>query len=99
MRFSLLNFLATAIPIGAGVALLTGLVNSTPKGLVGAVWYGFPRAWLIRLVIAPQYYPWRLDVLGLVIDLVFWCFVAVVIELTVAWLHDYSKHSTVKVAT
>ena len=70
---------ALAISIVAGVAamLLTGLVNVTPSGLVGARWYGLPLTWLRRLIIAPQYFPWKADWGGLAGDLVFWVLVAV----------------------
>lgn len=93
MKFSILNFLSTAIPIGTAIAVLTALINVTPNGLVGAVWYGFPRSWLIRLVIAPQYYPWRIDVPSLAIDIAFWCAVSAVIQLIGVMLYDHSKRA------
>jgi len=66
------RILLLAITGGVIVTLLTGLISNTPPLLVGAVYYGYPFAWLIRLVIAPQYFPWRLNVLNLVGDLVVW---------------------------
>jgi hypothetical protein len=57
---------------GVLITLLTGLVSSTPPMLVGAMWYGYPLAWLFRLVIAPEYFPWRVDVTGLLGDVVAW---------------------------
>jgi hypothetical protein len=54
------------------ITLITGLYNGTSGGLVGAVTYGFPLAWLRRLVIAPQYFPWRVIIPGLIVDLVIW---------------------------
>ena len=60
---------------GAVVTGITGLVNATPGGLVGAAWYGWPTTWLYRLVIAPQYNPWRVHPVSLAIDLVFWIIV------------------------
>ena len=63
--------LIPAIIGGVAITLLTGLVSNTPPMLVGAVWYGYPLAWLIRLVLAPEYFPWRVDVLFLVIDIIF----------------------------
>ena len=71
------NYKSILGSVGGGVVitLITGLYNITPGGLVGAVWYGFPLAWLRRLVIAPQYNPWRIDITGLVVDLVVWILV------------------------
>jgi len=57
---------------GVLITLLTGLVSSTPPMLVGAMWYGYPLAWLFRLVISPEYFPWRVDVTGLLGDVVAW---------------------------
>ena len=57
---------------GAVVTLLTGLISNTPAMLVGAMHYGYPLAWLMRLVLAPEYFPWRINVPNLVVDLVIW---------------------------
>ena len=58
--------------IGVVVTLLTGLISNTPAMLVGAMHYGYPLAWLMRLVLAPEYFPWRVNVPNLVVDLVIW---------------------------
>jgi len=55
---------------GVVVTLLTGLLSNTV--LLGAEHYGYPLAWLVRLVLAPEYFPWRVDVLNLIVDLVIW---------------------------
>ncbi len=55
---------------GVVVTLLTGLISNTPPMLVGAMHYGYPLAWLTRLVLAPEYFPWRVNVPNLVVDLV-----------------------------
>jgi hypothetical protein len=57
---------------GVVVTLLTGLISNTPAMLVGAMHYGYPLAWLVRLVLAPEYFPWRVNVPNLVVDLVIW---------------------------
>jgi hypothetical protein len=57
---------------GVVVTLLTGLISNTPAMLVGAMHYGYPLAWLMRLVLAPEYFPWRVIVPKLVVDLVIW---------------------------
>ncbi len=43
--------------------------------LVGAVWYGYPLAWLFEMVVAPQYYPWSFIFANLLIDIIFWAVV------------------------
>jgi hypothetical protein len=65
----------TLIPIvvgGLAIALLTGLVSNTPPMLMGATHYGLPMAWLFRLVIAPEYFPWRVDITRLLVDTAVW---------------------------
>ena len=57
---------------GVVVTLLTGFISNTPAMLVGAMHYGYPLAWLVRLVLAPEYFPWRVNVPNLVVDLVIW---------------------------
>ena len=72
------------VSVAAGVvlALLTGFINVTPSGLLGATWYGFPRPWLYRLIIAPQYYPWREDWGNLATDIAAWSVLAVALGLS-----------------
>ncbi len=67
---------------GIVITLLTGLLENTPEMLVGAVWYGYPLAWLVRMVVAPEYNPWVVRPLRLVADLVFWLMIAEIILLT-----------------
>ena len=64
---------------GVLITLLTGLVSSTPPMLVGAMWCGYPLAWLFRLVLAPEYFPWRVDVTALLVDIVAWSVVVAVV--------------------
>jgi len=68
-----------AIIVGIAVTLITGLFDHTPSGLMGAVWYGYPLAWLVMLVVAPQYFPWVVRPIRLTIDVVFWIIVVWVI--------------------
>ncbi|MHB1830324.1 MAG: hypothetical protein ACYCO0_02930 [Candidatus Micrarchaeaceae archaeon] len=63
---------AESVISGIAVTLLTGLVNTTPAGLVGAKLYGFPDTWLRYLVIAPQYNPWKVAAEGFVVDVILW---------------------------
>ncbi len=61
-----------ALFAGLAIALLTGLISSTPPNLVGAIWYGFPLAWLFEMVVAPQYNPWVFNFVNLALDIIFW---------------------------
>jgi hypothetical protein len=54
------------------ITLLTGLVSNMPAMLVGAVHYGYPVPWLFRLVLAPEYFPWRVNVTALISDVIVW---------------------------
>jgi hypothetical protein len=60
---------------GVAITLLTGLLSNMPAMLVGAVHYGYPVPWLFRFVLAPEYFPWRVDVIALVADVIVWAVV------------------------
>jgi hypothetical protein len=64
---------------GEIITLLTGLFSSTPQMLVGAQWYGFPLAWLIRMIVAPEYNPWKVEFLNFIGDIIVWSVVLFVI--------------------
>jgi len=64
---------------GVVITLLSGLARNTPPGLVGASWYGYPTVWLYKLVLAPQYFPWKVNVLNLIIDIIFWAIILTVL--------------------
>lgn len=68
---------------GVLVTLLTGLLPTTPSMLVGATWYGFPLAWLIRMVVAPEYNPWRIEVLNFFADMVIWFVIVAIVVFVV----------------
>jgi hypothetical protein len=68
-----------AVVGGIVITLVTGLINHTPEMLVGAAYYGYPFAWLEMLVIAPQYFPWVVRPVRLILDLVVWTIVVWVI--------------------
>jgi hypothetical protein len=69
--------------VGGGIVatLVTGLINTTPEGLVGGVWYGWPTSWLVRRVLAPQYFPWFPNYTNFVLDVIF--FAAVIYAILV----------------
>jgi hypothetical protein len=79
-----LKTLIFAIIGGIVITLLTGLINRTPPMLVGAVYYGYPFAWLEMMVIAPQYFPWVVRPVRLILDIVVWTIVVWVILFVVS---------------
>ena len=73
------NRLVVSILGGEIITLLTGLFSNTPEMLVGAVHYGFPLAWLIRMIVAPEYNPWRIEFVNFLADVVVWSVILLVI--------------------
>jgi hypothetical protein len=73
------KILFSAIIGGVIITLLTGLISNMKAMLVGATHYGYPFAWLIRLVIAPQYFPCRFNVLFFIADIIIWALIVGII--------------------
>ncbi|MGP8069842.1 MAG: hypothetical protein ACLP5V_08130 [Candidatus Bathyarchaeia archaeon] len=69
---SSMKMVVYAVVAGVVITLLTGLIGNTPEMLVGAVYYGYPFAWLEMMVVAPQYFPWVVRPLRLILDIVVW---------------------------
>jgi hypothetical protein len=76
---------AVLIAIAGGVllTLLTGLLSNTPEMMVGATHYGYPLAWLIRMIVAPQYFPWVVDYISLLADIAFWSVIVGIVLLAI----------------
>lgn len=74
---------------GVVLTLVTGLVPL--RTVLGATHYGFPMAWRIRRALAPEYFPWHVAWLGLVVDLVVWTAVALAILLVYERVRDRSE--------
>lgn len=62
---------------GMLITLITGLYPL--RTLLGGTHYGFPMAWLVRRGVGPEFFPWRVTWLGLLVDLVVWTVVVIVI--------------------
>lgn len=77
-----LKLLILAVIGGVVITLLTGLLENTPEMLVGAVWFGYPLAWLVRMVVAPEYFPWVVRPLRVAADIVFWIIIVAIILFT-----------------
>ena len=73
------NRFVVSILGGEIITLLTGLFSNTPEMLVGAEHYGFPLAWLIRMIVAPEYNPWRIEFVNFLADVVVWSVILLVI--------------------
>jgi hypothetical protein len=77
-----MKMLVFSIIGGVVITLLTGLISNTPM-LLGATHYGYPFAWLIRLILAPEYFPWRINTVNFVVDIIIWAFIVGIILLIV----------------
>ncbi len=53
-----------------GIALISGIIEN--KALAGAIQYGWPMAWRILRVLAPEHSPLRIIPLWFVVDAAFW---------------------------
>jgi hypothetical protein len=79
---------------GVMITLLTGLLSNMPTPLLGAEHYGYPLPWLFRLILAPEYFPWRVDAVALVVDVFVWTIVmgivlSVLTKMKRSWIaHD-----------
>jgi hypothetical protein len=87
-----------AVVGGVAITLATGLMSNMPTMLVGATWYGYPFVWLIRMVVAPEYFPWKVEIVGLVADIVVWTLIVFII-LLVAMRRPKSPAKTGREAT
>jgi hypothetical protein len=75
-----LKLLIFAAVGGIVITLITGLLENTPEMLVGAVWYGYPLAWLVRQLGNPAYPTvYNLRQLRFIADIVFWAIIVAVI--------------------
>lgn len=73
------KLLVFAVIGGVVITLLTGLVENTPVALVGAVYHGYPLAWLVRMIVAPQYFPWVVRPFRLIADIVVWAIIVSIV--------------------
>ena len=73
-----MKMLVFSIIGGVVITLLTGLISNTPM-LLGVTHYGYPFAWLFRLILAPEYFPWRINAVNFVVDVIVWAFIVGII--------------------
>ena len=67
----------TSILGGTGIALISGIIEN--KSLEGAIQYGWPMAWRILRVLAPEHSPLRIIPLWFVFDAAFWAVIVYLI--------------------
>jgi len=68
---------------GVIVTLLTGLIPNTLW--VGAVGYGYPFAWYLRLVLPPEHVSfWHVNALNLIADITVWAVIIGIVLLVLA---------------
>jgi hypothetical protein len=80
------RLLALALGLGILVTGLTGLINNTPEGLVGAVHYGYPLPWLYQVVYPGA--PMQVDPVILLVDIAIW---SVIIGMILLLLQSVSR--------
>jgi hypothetical protein len=84
-----------AIVGGALLALATGLFSNTPPMMVGAVHYGYPLAWLTRLIVAPEYFPWLVDYVNLVGDIIVWSIIVGIAVLVLGMARKSNRQKSI----
>jgi hypothetical protein len=72
-----------AIVGGVLLTLLTGVFSNTPEMMVGATHYGYPLPWLVRMIVAPEYFPWVVDYVNLLADVITWSIIVGIVLLVV----------------
>jgi hypothetical protein len=72
-----------AIVGGVLLTLLTGVFSNTPEMMVGATHYGYPLPWLVRMIVAPEYFPWVVEYVNLVADVIVWSVIVGIVLLVV----------------
>ena len=77
-----------SIIYGSAITLITGFF--THKILIGATWFGYPLHWLVRMVVSPEYFPYKIVWLNFIIDIIIWS-VIVFIILVVIFRKDFLK--------
>ncbi|MDE1852011.1 MAG: hypothetical protein KGH69_04990 [Candidatus Micrarchaeota archaeon] len=66
------GFIVPALFVGMFMAFMSAMIPNLSAFLVGAAWYGLPASWLVKMVVAPQYNPWRIEYVAFMVDVAFW---------------------------
>lgn len=66
--------IASAFGLGLVITLISGVIDITPAGILGATWHGWPLAWLYVIVYPGS--PWSIDWVNFSGDIILWFAVA-----------------------
>jgi len=66
---------AFAFAVGLLIALISGLIDVTPPGLLGATWHGWPLAWFYVIVYPGS--PWSINWVNFAGDFIVWSIVSI----------------------
>ena len=87
MKMKLMVLLS--VVAGLVITLITGLIDVTPMGLVGATWHGWPLPWFY--VIAYPGSPISVNWLNLIGDIIVWFVIALAVVLVISKFKKTSK--------
>jgi hypothetical protein len=85
----IIRIITGGIIVGIVATLITGALNTTPNGLVGAAWHGWPMAWMYSLVIHPPVI--RYSYRNLLLDILFWFFIELIVSLVLVYVKKGGK--------
>jgi len=60
--------------VGLLITLISGVIDTTPPGILGATWHGWPLAWFYVIVYPGS--PWSIDWVNFGGDMILWFAVA-----------------------
>ena len=60
--------------LGLFIALISGLIDVTPSGILGATWHGWPLAWFYVIVYPGS--PWSINWVNFAGDFILWSLVS-----------------------
>ena len=83
------NHLLTSVLGGEVITLLTRKLPNVRPMPAGATQYGYPFAWLIRLQIPPEYFPWRINPANLLVDIAIWSVVVGIVLFAVQRAREF----------
>jgi hypothetical protein len=68
------SLLASTFAFGVLITVISGFLDVTPPGILGARWHGWPLAWLYVIVYPGS--PWSVDWLNFGGDIILWSVVS-----------------------
>ena len=59
--------------------------------LRGATHYGYPYQWLTNLVLAPEHYPWKFNLVPFLLDWILYGMISGIVLVIIRWLRRITK--------